>query len=128
NVQEIPHTGATRRAKAVSAMANLRISRKAGLTPEASNYYSDITSIDTEGSMQPRAERRREHPAKSRNGYAMIAFALTAIAVGLCGIVILRGPGLMGVLAEALLLVLGIFILAGLYMLQPNEAAILTLF
>jgi regulator of protease activity HflC (stomatin/prohibitin superfamily) len=78
--------------------------------------------------MQPRAERRHEHPAKSRNGYAMIAFALTAIAVGLCGIVILRGPGLMGVLAEALLLVLGIFILAGLYMLQPNEAAILTLF
>jgi regulator of protease activity HflC (stomatin/prohibitin superfamily) len=77
--------------------------------------------------MQPRAERRHEHPATSRNGYAMIAFALAAIAAGLYGIAMLRGSGPM-VLAEALLLVLGIFMLAGLYMLQPNEAAILTLF
>jgi regulator of protease activity HflC (stomatin/prohibitin superfamily) len=77
--------------------------------------------------MQPRAERRHEHPATSRNGYVMIAFALAAIAAGLYGIAIVRGPGAM-VLAEALLLVLGIFMLAGLYMLQPNEGAILTLF
>jgi regulator of protease activity HflC (stomatin/prohibitin superfamily) len=77
--------------------------------------------------MQPRAERRREHPATSRNGYVMIAFALAAIAAGLYGIAMLRGSAAM-VLAEALLLVLGIFMLAGLYMLQPNEGAILTLF
>ncbi len=77
--------------------------------------------------MQPRAERRHEHPATSRNGYVMIAFALAAIAAGLYGIAMLRGSAAM-VLAEALLLVLGIFMLAGLYMLQPNEGAILTLF
>ncbi|MFI4932183.1 MAG: SPFH domain-containing protein [Burkholderiales bacterium] len=77
--------------------------------------------------MQPRAERRHEHPATSRNGYVMIAFALAAIAAGLYGIAMLRGSAAM-VLAEALLLVLGIFMLAGPYMLQPNEGAILTLF
>jgi regulator of protease activity HflC (stomatin/prohibitin superfamily) len=77
--------------------------------------------------MQSRAERRHEHPATSRNGYVMIAFALAAIAAGLYGIAMLRGSAAM-VLAEALLLVLGIFMLAGLYMLQPNEGAILTLF
>jgi regulator of protease activity HflC (stomatin/prohibitin superfamily) len=77
--------------------------------------------------MQPRAERRHEHPATSLNGYVMIAFSLAAIAVGLYGIAMLHGSAAM-VLAEALLLVLGIFMLAGLYMLQPNEGAILMLF
>src|SRR5262245_9467668 len=77
--------------------------------------------------MQPRAERRHEYPTSSRNGYVMIILALAAIAAGLYGIVMLRGPAPI-VVAEALLLVLGIFVLAGLYMLQPNEGAILTLF
>jgi regulator of protease activity HflC (stomatin/prohibitin superfamily) len=77
--------------------------------------------------MPARAERRHERPVTSRSGYVMIALALAAIAGALYGLVLLRGPGPI-VLAEAALLILGIFILAGLYMLQPNEGAILTLF
>lgn len=78
--------------------------------------------------MPARSEQRKERSLASRNGYAMIALALIAVAVGLYSLVALRGPSLMMVLGEAALVALGVFILAGLYMLQPNEGAILTLF
>src|SRR5262245_45355853 len=78
--------------------------------------------------MQPRAERRHERLIAPRSGYTMIALALIIFAAALYGLIALRGPSPAAVVGEALLLVVGAFILAGLYMLQPNEGAILTLF
>jgi len=78
--------------------------------------------------MHPRAERRHERLLSSRSGYTMIALALVLVAAGLYGLIALRGPGGAAVTGEALLLVLSLFVLSGLYMLQPNEGAILTLF
>lgn len=70
--------------------------------------------------------RTEEIQRSSRSGYFMIAFALLAIALGV--LLLLRPAGLIGILAGGGLVVLGGFLLAGLYMLQPNEAAILLLF
>ncbi len=69
-----------------------------------------------------------ERAARSANGYPMVALGLAMIALlpvlALAGIA--RTPLLIG--AGALVAVAGLVLLAGLYMLQPNEAAILTLF
>jgi len=78
--------------------------------------------------MQPRAERRHERPIASGNGYTMVGLALLMMAAGVYGLIGLRGPGPAAMVAEALLIALGIFVLTGLYMLQPNEGVILTLF
>lgn len=66
----------------------------------------------------------RELPYRSWNGYGMTAAA--ALLVGLGVVVLARGlaPAALGVA----LLLAGGALLAGLYMLQPNEGAILTLF
>jgi regulator of protease activity HflC (stomatin/prohibitin superfamily) len=73
-------------------------------------------------------ERRRERPYASSNGYAMAAVGLALVAAGIFALATLRGPGPLLALGEIVLLFAGVFVLAGLYMLQPNEAAILTLF
>ena len=65
---------------------------------------------------------RVEHPFRSTNGYLMLAAGLLALASG--ALLLLRG----GLLPGVLLLVAGVFVLAGLYMLQPNTGAILLLF
>jgi len=78
--------------------------------------------------MTSRATRRTERPFPSANGYAMIVLALGSLALGIVGLAALRGPGPLLSFAEVLLVALGVFILVGLYMLQPNEGAILTLF
>ncbi|MFO1220070.1 MAG: SPFH domain-containing protein [Burkholderiaceae bacterium] len=73
-------------------------------------------------------ERRRERDYASANGYAM---ALLGVAFVIGGAVLLfsaRGPGPAMFAAEVLAIVVGALTLGGLYMLQPNEAAILTLF
>jgi len=74
------------------------------------------------------SQRTPERAARAANGYA-----LAAIGVGL--IVLLPVLAITGVARTpwllvplALLSVTGVFLLVGLYMLQPNEAAILTLF
>jgi hypothetical protein len=68
----------------------------------------------------------REYDASSRNGFVLFAIGLVMITVPI--IVMLRSPGppaivvaLIGVLAAA-------WCFGGLYMLQPNQAALLTLF
>jgi regulator of protease activity HflC (stomatin/prohibitin superfamily) len=75
-----------------------------------------------------RAGRSRERHATSANGYAMLLLAVALIA-GIVTAVVSRAVatpfGLAGVVAMALGFVA---VAAGLYMLQPNEAAILTLF
>jgi regulator of protease activity HflC (stomatin/prohibitin superfamily) len=67
--------------------------------------------------------KRQETPLSSMNGYLGAAAGLLAIAAG--AMLLRAGAGLpLGVL----LIVLGILVCAGLYMLQPNETAVLTLF
>jgi regulator of protease activity HflC (stomatin/prohibitin superfamily) len=66
----------------------------------------------------------REMPYRSRNGYVTTAIAVVCVAAGSAVLARRIAPWAVGV---ALLLVGGI-LLAGLYMLQPNEAVILTLF
>jgi regulator of protease activity HflC (stomatin/prohibitin superfamily) len=69
------------------------------------------------------ATTRRETAFSSTNGYLA---ALAGVALlGLAGFGILRLVNPIWCIGVALV---GVFILAGLYMLQPNEAAILTLF
>jgi len=65
--------------------------------------------------------KRQETPLSSMNGYMAFAGALLAIVAG--GVLV-RAAGPVGIL----LVVVGVIVLAGLYMLQPNESAVLTLF
>ena len=73
--------------------------------------------------------RSQERPAGARSGYPMVALAVLALlaAVALAAVA-LRGAGPLALLLATLLLLGGIFVLTGLYMLLPNEAASLTLF
>lgn len=74
------------------------------------------------------SSRTAERPARARNGYLMLAIGLALIALLPIAAVggALRTPLLLiGLVFTA---VSGIVLLVGLYMLQPNEAAVLTLF
>ena len=65
----------------------------------------------------------REIPARSANGYLMTLLGLGLLATGLL-LLIRAGQPLLGIpLALA-----GALVLAGLYMLAPNQTAVLTLF
>ena len=71
--------------------------------------------------------RTVEQAARARNGYAMVALGLAAIVLA-AALVMARitvGPL---ILVAAALLATGVLVLAGLYMLLPNDAAILPLF
>jgi regulator of protease activity HflC (stomatin/prohibitin superfamily) len=72
--------------------------------------------------------RTPERAARSANGYLMavagVALMLPLPLLAIAGVA--RTPGL--VLALALCTAVGVLLMVGLYMLQPNEAAILTLF
>ncbi len=72
--------------------------------------------------------RTPERAARSANGYLMavagVALMLPLPLLAIAGVA--RTPGL--ILALALCTAVGVFMMVGLYMLQPNEAAILTLF
>ncbi len=73
---------------------------------------------------------RRETAFSSTNGYLAtaggIALLILAAAIFIGGVRF--GGGALFVAASVLGMMLGIFLLCGLYMLQPNEGAILTLF
>jgi regulator of protease activity HflC (stomatin/prohibitin superfamily) len=75
----------------------------------------------------PLATGRRETRALTANGYLAVLLGLGTGAVGVLVFWAARGAPL-GMLLGLLLLLAGIFIVAGLYMQQPNEARILTLF
>ncbi len=70
---------------------------------------------------------RQEMAFRSANGYAMVALGLALAAAGVA-LVISHPGGFRGVALGAAAVVAGAFVLGGLYMLQPNESAILTLF
>lgn len=67
-----------------------------------------------------------ESVATSGNGFAYIAVGFGAILVGAA--LLLTRPAPMTVLAFVLGMAIGVWCLAGLYMLQPNQVALLTLF
>jgi regulator of protease activity HflC (stomatin/prohibitin superfamily) len=70
-----------------------------------------------------------ERELRSIDGYAAAAVGALLIVGAAISLVMAPGAGgVLGVLGRALLVLLGVFVLVGLYMLQPNEAAILTLF
>jgi regulator of protease activity HflC (stomatin/prohibitin superfamily) len=70
---------------------------------------------------------RQERLLPSANGYLIVALALALIAA--CGASLLSGAVRGGLMSLPVgLIIVGLFVLAGLYMLQPNEGAIQTLF
>jgi regulator of protease activity HflC (stomatin/prohibitin superfamily) len=85
--------------------------------------------------MVKREERKsamQEFKFASVDGYAMIAVGLTLIVGGIFTTVTLlmdgQQPAVGAVLLRLLAVGIGIFLLTGMYMLQPNEAALLSLF
>ena len=71
----------------------------------------------------------RERAARSLNGYSMAALGAAALAAAVAGVLAQAVAANFAVLtAAAGLALLGLLVLAGLYMLLPNEAALLTLF
>ena len=75
--------------------------------------------------MQPMS-RTNEIERRSSSGYLWIAIGIVVLGIGV--FLVVRPAGLMGLAAGVLTILAGALILAGLYMLQPNEAAILLLF
>ena len=75
-----------------------------------------------------RPAHTEERTARSANGYLMAILGVALIALLPLGAItgVLRSPAT--ILPMVLVTATGIFLLVGLYMLQPNEAAILTLF
>jgi regulator of protease activity HflC (stomatin/prohibitin superfamily) len=74
--------------------------------------------------------RSQEREVHTASGYFMLAVGLLAIALGLWIMsASLKAPAsVTGLVAGPGLIVAGVFLLSGLYVLQPNEAAILMLF
>ena len=73
----------------------------------------------------------RESTAASANGYLMFFIGLALVLVGGAAVaqMVLSGGQTIGLFVAGILaLICGALVFAGLYMLQPNEAAILTLF
>ncbi|OAK59861.1 hypothetical protein A3K87_25525 [Variovorax paradoxus] len=67
---------------------------------------------------------RKERPYRSINGYGIVAVAVLLMALG----AVAMAQRLMPPPASVLLIVAGLALVPGLYMLQPNEGIILTLF
>ncbi len=70
----------------------------------------------------------KERVARSTNGYGMAALGLLLLFAGVGLLVLKMAPWPTGLALMAGLLTIGTLTLVGLYVLQPNEAAILTLF
>lgn len=70
-----------------------------------------------------------ERELRSVDGYLAAAIGVLLILAAVISFIAAPGAGgVAGIVLRALMPLVGVFILAGLYMLQPNEAAILTLF
>jgi hypothetical protein len=72
--------------------------------------------------------RSNEIERRTASGYPWIGIGLALIAAGLLVLLQIKYVGPVVLLAAIPLLIAGPFVMAGLYMLQPNEAAILLLF
>lgn len=69
-----------------------------------------------------------EKDLRSTNGYLAATLGVALVAATVASFIIAPGGGALTVLPRVLLIAAGVFVLVGLYMLQPREAAILTLF
>ncbi len=69
-----------------------------------------------------------ERHLRSANGYAAALLGVVLIASTALSFFAAPGLGVVVLLLRVLLIAVGVFVLVGLYMLQPREAAILTLF
>jgi len=78
--------------------------------------------------MTTSAMRSSEVTRSTLSGYPMIAVGLGLMAVGLYVLLQVKVAGPVVLLLAIPLLIVGIFAMVGLYMLQPNEGAILLLF
>jgi len=76
----------------------------------------------------PAIARSTEVMRSTASGYPWIAVALALVAAGLYALLQVKAAGPTALLFAVPLLLVGLLVLAGLYMLQPNEAAILLLF
>ncbi|MFZ5548264.1 MAG: SPFH domain-containing protein [Pseudomonadota bacterium] len=76
--------------------------------------------------MNPAA--RAEQPYRSANGYLMVVTGVALVALGIFALSRGVAGSIVGLLFVLAFLVAGVAALAGLYMLQPNTAAILLLF
>jgi regulator of protease activity HflC (stomatin/prohibitin superfamily) len=76
----------------------------------------------------PRTQPPREIPLASNSGYPIVALGIGLVALSVISFGALPVGSFWGLLLRVVVIALGIFVLVGLYMLQPNEAAILTLF
>jgi regulator of protease activity HflC (stomatin/prohibitin superfamily) len=72
--------------------------------------------------------RTQEIERRTTSGYTMLAVGLALIGAGVFFIVGMASAGPRALFLAVPLILLGAFVLAGLYMLQPNEGAILLLF
>ncbi len=72
--------------------------------------------------------RHTERAAQTANGYAMAAIGSATVLCGVALLVMRMAPAPYGLLLMAVLLVGGGLVLAGVFVLQPNESASLTLF
>lgn len=70
----------------------------------------------------------RELPRRTLSGYLPALAGALLVLLPAASFAFMPAGGGVGVLLRVLLIVAGVAVLAGLYMLQPNEAAILTLF
>lgn len=77
-----------------------------------------------EQTLQPPRSIRKEQPYRSFSGYGIVAVVLLLIVLGTWAMV----QRLMPLPMSILLIVVGVALLPGLYMLRPNEGIILTLF
>jgi regulator of protease activity HflC (stomatin/prohibitin superfamily) len=69
-----------------------------------------------------------EQSLRSVNGYLAAAIGIAMVLAGVGSFIVAPGGGLLSFLLRGLLALGGGIVLAGLYMLQPREAAIMTLF
>jgi regulator of protease activity HflC (stomatin/prohibitin superfamily) len=74
------------------------------------------------------AKAPQERPLLSANGYAMVALGLLLLAAVVLAVIGRAVVSPTGVVLSALLVVVAVLCFVGLYTLQPNEAAIVTLF
>lgn len=72
--------------------------------------------------------RSRESRATTFNGYLLLLLWVATLPVGLLGISMLRGGTGAGGAVLVLALFAFVFLLAGFYMIQPNQGAVITLF
>ena len=72
----------------------------------------------------------RERPASTASGYMMLLLLLLAIVVQVWGIVQLANdnPSMVAITAVIVAPIVLLFVACGFYMLQPNQAAVITLF